>query len=333
MKTCWRGVLAVSLCAAMTIGNHAAQAAGPATGSAPAFPDKPIRIVVGFSPGGIADISARIVAEKLADAWKQQVMVDNRPGAGSVIGSQIVASSAPDGYTMLSVSAAHAAVPTLYAKLPFDSARDFAGVAMTCTGPLLLVATPSLGAKTAQDLIALAKARPGQFNFSSAGVGSATHFAMEFFKNKADIDIVHVPYKGVPEALTDTLTGRVHVFISPLINALPNVRDGKVIALGVTTARRSSLLPDVPAIADSGLPGYRWESWHGLLVPAQTPRAVVARLNAEIMRVLGQSDVRERIAALGLESPPNTPEQFDKFIRDEIAMYAQAARAAGIKAE
>ena len=333
MKAYWQGLLGVLLCAAITGGTHTARAASSATGSAQDFPGKPIRIVVGFSPGGVADISARVVGQKLAENWKQQVVVDNRPGAGSVIGSQIVAGSIPAGYTMLSVSAAHAAVPALYAKLPFDTARDFAGVAITCTGPLLLVATSSLGVRSAKDLIALAKTRPGQLNFSSAGVGSATHFAMEVFKSKADIDIVHVPYKGVPEALTDTMTGRVQLFISPLINALPQVKDGKVLALGVTTTRRSSLLPDVPTIAESGLPGYRWESWHGLLVPARTPRAIVVKLNAEIMRILDQPDVRERIAVLGLETPPNTPEQFDRFIRDEIATYAQAARAANIKAE
>jgi tripartite-type tricarboxylate transporter receptor subunit TctC len=333
MNSSWKYIFGVSLCGAMTGAIHAAQAAGPATGSAETYPSKPIRIVVGFSAGGVADIAARVVATKLAENWKQQVVVDNRPGAGSVIGTQIAASSDPNGYTMISVSAAHAAIPALYSKLPFDSVQDFAGVAVTCTGPLLMIASSSVGARSVKDLIAQAKAKPGQLNFGSAGVGSATHFAMEVFKSKAGIDIVHVPYKGVPEALTDTMTGRVQFFISPLINAMPQVKDGKVVALGVTTTYRSALLPDVPTIAESGLPGYRAESWHGLLVPAKTPRAIVAKLHREITRILQQPDARERFATLGLVSPQTTPEEFDKFIRGEIATHTQIARAANIKAE
>jgi len=308
---------------------HAAHAADPA----PAYPSKPIRIVVGFTPGGVADIAARVVATKLAENWKQQVVVDNRPGAGSAIGTGIVAASEPNGYTMISVSAAHAIIPALYSKLPFDSERDFAGVAVTCTGPLLLIASSSASVKSVKDLIALAKARPGQLNFASAGVGSATHFAMEVFKSKAGINLVHVPYKGVPEALTDTMTGRVQLFISPLINAMPQVKDGKVMALGVTTTFRSNLLPDVPTIAESGLPGYRAESWHGLLVPAKTPRTIVARLHAEITRILQQPEARAQFARLGLISPTTMPDEIDKFIRGEITMYKEIARAENLKAD
>lgn len=308
---------------------HAAHAADPA----PAYPSKPIRIVVGFTPGGVADIAARVVATKLAENWKQQVVVDNRPGAGSAIGTGIVAASEPNGYTMISVSAAHAIIPALYSKLPFDSERDFAGVAVTCTGPLLLIASSSASVKSVKDLIALAKARPGQLNFASAGVGSATHFAMEVFKSKAGINLVHVPYKGVPEALTDTMTGRVQLFISPLINAMPQVKDGKVMALGVTTTFRSNLLPDVPTIAESGLPGYRAESWHGLLVPAKTPRTIVARLHAEITRILQQPEARAQFARLGLISPTTLPEEIDTFIRGEIALYKEIARAENLKAD
>jgi len=305
------------------------QAAEPAQ----SYPGKPIRIVVGFTPGGVADIAARVVATKLSESWKQQVVVDNRPGAGSAIGTGIVAASEPNGYTMISVSAAHAIMPAVYSKLPFDSERDFAGVAVTCTGPLLLIASASAGVKTVKDLIALARAKPGQLNFASAGVGSATHFAMEVFNGKAGVNIVHVPYKGVPEATTDTMTGRVQLFVSPLINAIPQVKAGKVVALGVTTTFRSTLLPDVPTIAESGLPGYRAESWHGLLVPAKTPRPIVAKLHAEVVRVLQQPDAREQFAKLGLVSPPTTPEEFDKFIRGEISAYKQIARAGNIKTD
>ncbi len=333
MSTSWKPLLGVTLSVAIGAtaagGPHAARAAE----SAQAYPSKPIRIVVGFTPGGVADIAARVVATKLAENWKQQVVVDNRPGAGSAIGTAIVAASEPNGYTMISVSAAHAIIPALYSKLPFDSERDFAGVAVTCTGPLLLIASSSSGVRSVKDLIALATAKPGQFNFASAGVGSATHFAMEVFNSKAGVNIVHVPYKGVPEALTDTMTGRVQLFVSPLINAIPQVKGGKVVALGVTTTFRSALLPDVPTIAESGLPGYRAESWHGLLVPAKTPRAIVAKLHAEIARILQQSDAREQFAKLGLVSPPTAPEEFDKFIRGEIATYKEIARAGNIKAD
>ena len=315
-----------ALCLALSGG---VQAADPAQ----SYPSKPIRIVVGFTPGGVADIAARVVAPKLSETWKQQVVVDNRPGAGSAIGTGIVAAANPDGYTMISVSAAHAILPAIYAKLPFDSARDFAGVAVTCTGPLLLIASAGSGVKSVKELIALAKAKPGQLNFASAGVGSATHFAMEVFKHKAGVNIVHVPYKGIPEAITDTMTGRVQLFVSPLITAIPQVKSGKVVALGVTTTFRSSLIPDVPTIAESGLPGYRAESWQGLLVPAKTPRAIVAKLHAEVTRALQEPDAREQFAKLGLISPPTTPEEFDQFIRGEIATYREIARAAGIKAE
>src|SRR5688572_29664608 len=285
--------------------------------SAQDYPAKPIRILVGFTPGGVADIAARVVATKLSQSWKQQVVVDNRPGAGSAIAAEMLAKAEPDGYTMISVSAAHAILPALRPALPFDSERDFAGVAVTATGPLLLIASASSGIQSIKGLIELAKARPGQLNFASAGVGSATHFAMEVLKSQAGVDIVHVPYKGVPEATTDTMTGPVQLFVSPLINAIPHVQSGKVAALGVTTTFRSELLPQVPSISD-GLPGYRAESWHGLLVPAKTPRAIVAKLNAEVVRVLQEPDAKEQFAKLGLVSPPTSPEEFDKFIRGEI---------------
>jgi tripartite-type tricarboxylate transporter receptor subunit TctC len=323
-------LMSLPLCAVagatMVAGAHAAEPAA-------SYPSKPIRIIVGFTPGGVADVAARAVATRLAESWKQQVIVDNRPGAGSAIGTGIVAASQPDGYTMISVSAAHAIMPAIRSKLPFDSVRDFSGVAVTCTGPLVLIASASTGMKSVKDLIAQAKANPGKLNFASAGVGSATHFAMEVLKVKAGIDLVHVPYKGVPEATNDTLTGRVQLFVSPLINAIPQVKAGKVVALGVTTTFRSALLPDVPTIAESGLPGYRAESWHALLVQAKTPRPIVAKLHAETVRVLQQPDARDQFAKLGLVSPPTTPGELDKFILGEIAAYKQIARAGNIKAD
>lgn len=328
----FRGKLLVSvlLCAALGSSVRALLAADPAQGSRPAFPSKPVHIVVGFSPGGLPDISARLIAQKLSEGWNQQVLVENRPGAGGNIGAEFVAKSNPDGHTILSTTSALAASPALYANLAFDPAKDFAGVTVLGSTPMLLVAAPSKGMKSVKDVIALAKAHPGQLNFASAGVGSNTHFAMEVFNSAASVDIVHVAYKGIPEALTDVMTGRVQLFMAPLGNALTPVKDGKVLALGVTSKQRASVLPDVPTVLESGVP-YSWEAWFGLLVPANTPRAIVANLDSEITRVLTIPDVRGRLAGLGAETPAGTPEQFDRILRDDIATFATAAKAARIK--
>lgn len=296
------------------------------------FPTKPVRIVIGFTPGGVPDITARLIAQRLSELWKQQVVVDNRVGAGGTIAAQIVASANPDGYTLLSVSSAHAAAPTIYPKLPYNTLTDFAGITMTANGSALLIVPPSLGVKSAKDLIALAKAKPGQFNFSSAGVGSGTHFAAELFKTMAGIDVAHIPFKGIPEALTETMTGRVQFFISPLASALALVKDGKALAIGVTSPKRAALLPDVPTVTESGLPGYTWNFWYGLLAPAKAPRALIKRLNGEITRILRQPDTQQRWVALGAEPAPTTPEQFDKLVADEIVAMSKLARAANIKA-
>ena len=296
------------------------------------YPNKPIRIVVGFSAGSVVDVSARVVGQKLTESWKQQVVVENRPSAGGIIAAQIVAGGNPDGYTLLSVSAGHAVAPAIYAKLPYDTLKDFAGITTTVNTPAVLVANPQLGARSLKDLIALAKSKPGALNFASAGIGSATHFSAEMFKSMAAIDVVHVPFKGIPEALADTMTGRVQYFLSPLAIALPMIKEGKVIALGITTATRSPVLPDVPTIAEAGVPGYRWDTWFGLLAPAKTPRPLIARLNGEITRILDLPDVRGRWVALGAESVPTTPERFDKLIAEQATTFARLARAAGIKA-
>jgi tripartite-type tricarboxylate transporter receptor subunit TctC len=332
MRTCWSSVA----CAAVSIVAIAngAHAAAPADSDAAAgFPGRPIRIVVGFTPGGVPDVTARLIAQKLTESWKQQVVVDNRAGAGGTIAAQIVANANPDGYTLLSVSNAHAVGPAIYAKLPYDTLKDFAGITMTASGPALLLVAPALGVKSAKDLIALAKAKPGQLNFSSAGVGSGTHFGAELFKNMAGIDVVHVPFKGIPEAITETMTGRVQFFLSPLASAINLVKEGRVPAVGVTSVKRISQLPDVPTVAESGLPGYRWDFWYGLLAPAKTPRAIIARLNREITGILNQPEVRTRWVALGAEPAPTTPAQFDKLIADDIAALTKLARAGNIKAE
>jgi tripartite-type tricarboxylate transporter receptor subunit TctC len=297
----------------------------------PDFPNKPIRILAGFSTGSTVDLSARIVAEKLVERLKQQVVVDNRAGAGGVIAAQIASKANPDGYTLLSVSAAHAVAPSIYAKLPYDTLKDFAGISTTVRSPAVLVSYPGLGAKTVKDLIAIAKAKPGTLNFASAGIGSATHFSAELFKSMAGIDVVHVPFKGIAEGLTETMTGRVQYFLSPLTIAQSFIKDGKVTALGVTSAKRSAVIPEVPTIAESGLPDYVWETWFGLLAPAKTPRAIVNKLNREITRSLDLPDVRKRWTAMGAVSAPSTPEQFDQLIAKDIQVFSKLARAAGIK--
>ena len=307
-----------------------ALAAQPA---ADTYPQRPVRIVIGFTPGGGPDITARFLGQKLAERWHQQIVTDNRPGAGGTIAANIVANANPDGHTLLSVSNAHSVAAAIYAKLPYDTVKDFAGITMTASGPALLLVSPALGAKSAKDLIAMAKAKPGQFNFSSAGIGSGAHFAAELFKNMAGIEVVHVPFKGIPEAITETMTGRVQFFLSPLASALNLVKDGRAQAVGVSGAKRAPQFPDIPTIAESGLPGYRFEYWYGMLAPAKTPRAVVDKLNREITEIMRAEDVRARWIALGVEPAPMTPYAFDQWIRDDIATSIKLARAANIKAD
>ena len=296
------------------------------------YPQRPVRIVIGFTPGGGPDITARTIAAKLSERWRQQVIVDNRPGAGGTIAAQIVASANPDGHTLLSVSNAHAVAPAIYAKLPYDTLKDFAGITLTASGPALLLVSPSIGVNSTKELIALAKSKPGAFNFASAGVGSGTHFGGELFKSRAGIDVVHVPMKGIPEAITETMAGRVEFFLSPLASAMGLAKDGKVRAIGVTSTKRVTQLPDVPTVAESGLPNFQWEFWYGMLAPGKLPLSLVARLNREITAILNEPGVRSRWIALGVEPTPSTPEAFDKFIAQDIAALTQIARAANIRA-
>jgi tripartite-type tricarboxylate transporter receptor subunit TctC len=300
---------------------------------APAYPARPVRIVIGFTPGGVPDITARTIAARLTESWRQQVVVDNRPGAGGTIAAQIVAGANPDGHTLLSVSNAHAVAAAIYSKLPYDPLRDFSGITMTASGPALLLVSPALGAKSARDLIAIAKAKPGQLNFSSAGVGSGTHFGGELFKSAAGIDVVHVPFKGIPEAITETMTGRVHFFLSPLASAIGLVRERRVPAVGVTSLQRIPQLPDLPTVSESGLPGFRWDYWYGLLAPSKVVRPLLARLNKDVTGVLNHPGVRARWTALGADPAPTTAQEFDRFIAEDIATLTKIARAANIKAQ
>ena len=297
------------------------------------YPRKPIRIIVGFTPGGGPDITARYVAQKLTEAWRQQVIVDNRPGAGGTVGANLVAHANPDGYTLLSVSSAHAVAAAIYAKLPYDTKKDISGITQTASSKYVLVVAPSLGVKSVKDLIALAKAKSGQLNFSSAGVGSGTHFAAEQFKAMAGINVVHVPFKGIPEAVTETMSGRVQFFMAPIANCVNLVKEGKLLGLGVSSPQRDALLPDVPAIADAGVAGYQAELWFGLLTSAGAPRPIVNRLNSEIRRIMSDADVKQRWAPIGLEPRATTPAEFDKLVATDIEVFSNIARAANIKAE
>ena len=329
MRATLNVVVAAVTC--LVVGGPAASLA-QGTGEAASFPSRPIRIVIGFTPGGQPDIFARLIGPKLSESVRQQVVVDNRPGAGGIIGTQIVVNATPDGYTMMSVSSAHSISPAIYAKLPYDTLKDLAGVTMTATAVYVLAVPPSLGIKTVPEFIALAKAKPGQLNFSSAGIGSGTHFAGEMLKQSARIDVVHVPYKGIPESLTDVISGRVQFTMAPIASSLTLVKEGRLRALGVSSKERSGIYPDLPTIAESGLPGFDWNSWGGLLVPAKTPRAIVNKLHREIVRVLGLPDVQQRLRAMGAEAAPSsTPEQFDQFLVRQIGLVRQLARAAGIE--
>ncbi|MGA8514442.1 MAG: tripartite tricarboxylate transporter substrate binding protein [Burkholderiaceae bacterium] len=296
-----------------------------------AYPSKPIRILVGFTPGGGPDITARYLSSKLGESWKQAVVVENRLGAGSNVAAQALANATADGYTLLSVSSAHAVSPAIYPKLPYDVHKDFAGITLTATGPALVMVSPQLGVKTMGELIALAKSKPGQLNFASAGVGSGSHFAVELLKSQVGIDMLHIPYKGIPEALTETIAGRTQVFISPYASAINLVKEGKATAIAVTSLKRMPDMPDVPTVAESGAPGYQWVFWYGLLAPAKTPRAIVDKLNAEIGTILKQPEVRQRFGPLGIEPVTSSPEEFDKLIVNEVATFTRLAKAGNIK--
>jgi tripartite-type tricarboxylate transporter receptor subunit TctC len=297
------------------------------------YPSRPVRILVGFTPGGGPDITARHLAQKLTESWGQQAIVENRPGAGGTLAAGMVARAAPDGYTLLSVSSAHAAAAAIYPKLAYDTLKDLAGVTQTGTSKYVLVVALPSGFKNLKDLLTAAKARPGQLNFSSAGVGSGTHFAAEIFKSMAAIDVVHVPFKGIPEALSETIAGRVQFFMAPIANAVNQVREGKLVGLGVSSRTRDPLLPEVPTLDEAGVPGYESELWFGILAPTGLPTAVMTKLNREITRVLSDAETRARWSAIGIEPRPTQPGEFDALVRREIALFSRIARAAQIRAD
>ena len=292
---------------------------------------KPVRIVVPFTPGSATDLLARMYGPKFAQAWGQHVVIDNRAGAGSTIGTAIVAGATPDGHTLLLNSSAFAGSASIYPKLPYDPQRDFAPISLIAANPLVLVVGPSLGVKSVKDLLAMAKSQPGKLTFASSGIGSGTHYGGELFAQTAGIEVVHVPYKGTPETITDTSSGRIHYAVPPILAALPLLRDKRLVALGVTSAERSPLLPDVPTVAEAGVPGYKYEGWFGFLAPAATPAAVVEKIRREVVRISEMPDIKDKIGTMGGRSLHSTPAEFAELIRNEIETRGKVFRRAGIK--
>ena len=296
-----------------------------------AYPTKPVRLVIAFTPGSSTDIVGRAVAAKLQEFWGQPVIAENRVGAGGSIGSAVVVKSAPDGYTLLANSSAHVANPGIYANLPYDTLKDFTNLAPLAGGPNVLIVASESGWKTFGDFVAAAKARPGQLNFSSAGIGSGTHFNLEKLKLMAGIDVTHVPYKGTPEAIADTIAGRVCCYFAPINAALPHIKGGRAVALAVSSAKRSSLLPNVPTIAESGVPNFDYTLWIGLWGPPGMPADVVDKINKDVNRALASSDLNDRLVSLGTLPMSMSSAEFTQFIRAEVEDTARVLKAAGIK--
>jgi len=300
----------------------------------PAYPARPVRIVVPFTPGSATDIIARVVAPRLAERWGRPVVIDNRPSAGGIVACTTVAEATPDGHTLLVTGSNFAGSAALYAgKLPYDAVRDFTGITQFATTPLVLVVAPSLGVSSVKEFLALAREKKGQLNFGSTGLGSGPHYGAELFMLAAGIGAVHVPYRGSPESLTDLMAGRVHFILSPVLAASPLVKGGRLLALGVTTTYRAQAMPDVPTIAEAGLPGFEYQGWYGMLAPGKTPRKIVNLLSAEVGGILDLPETRERIANQGAAARRSTPEAFDKIVREEIATRTKVWKAAGVKIE
>ncbi|HYK12448.1 MAG TPA: tripartite tricarboxylate transporter substrate binding protein [Burkholderiales bacterium] len=297
------------------------------------FPSKPIRMLVPFSAGSATDFFARLLGAKMTEHWGQQVVIDNRPSAGGVIASETLLAAPPDGYTLMLVSVGHAVNASLYTKLPYDTVKDFAGITLVADTPTVLVVTPSLGLKTVKDLVDLAKSKPGQINYASAGIGSGAHMNAEQFKLATGINVVHVPFKGTPEALTNVIGGSVSFFFSPITGAVTLVKGGKITALAVSTKERSPVLPDLPSATEVGVPGFEFNLWTGLLGPAKMPKDVKDKLNKEAVGILSAPDVKERMLTQGATPHPMSPAQFDAFIKSEVERLAKVVKASGAKAD
>jgi tripartite-type tricarboxylate transporter receptor subunit TctC len=305
-----------------------------ALAQAASYPAKPIRVIVPSPPGDGSDLMARAIGERLTQAWGQPVVVDNRQGAGGRVGTEAAAKSAPDGYTLIMGNAgSHGINAALYRDLPYDVERDFVAVTQVMRAPNVLVINPALPAKNVTELIALFKASPGKYSYGSGGNGSSAHFTAELFKTMAGVDVAHIPYKGATPALTDVIGGQVAMFMGNLPPAIGHIKAGRVRALAVTTAQRSALVPELPTVAESGLPGFETVAWFGLFAPAGTPRDIVEKIQAEVTKIVQQPDIRERIGTLGGEPVGNAPEAFAAIVRDDVAKWKRVAKASNITAD
>jgi tripartite-type tricarboxylate transporter receptor subunit TctC len=312
----------------------AAVAAAPMNAGAQAFPSKPTRIIAGFSPGGGSDIFARLTAAKLAEIWGTPVLVENRVGASGTIGADAVAKSPPDGYTLfLANTTPNAMAPHVIEKLPFDARKDLAPITLIADTPNILVVHPSVPAKNVTELIAVMKARPGKLTYASSGQGSVQHFAAEMFRQMAGVDIVHVPYKGSSQAMTDLIGGSVDINFDTMTAALPSVKAGKLRALAVTSPKRAAGVPELPTVAEAGLKGYAISTWYGLCAPAGTPPAILTKIQQDVARVLQQPDIKQRFAELSAEPGGMPPAEFGKFLQAELEKYGRLAKQANIKVE
>ena len=310
-----------------------ALAQATSTGSGQAYPSRPIRIVVPYTPGGFTDVTTRIVAVELSKSIGQNIIIDNRPGANSIVGVEIVSKSTPDGYTLASVIPAHAANQTLYPKLPYHSVNSFAPVSLAASAPLILCVTNSLPAKSVKELVAVAKSRPGKLAFASSGVGASAHLSMELLMMMTGISMVHVPYKGTAPALVDLTSGQVQVMFDVPSSMLPHAKAGRIRALAMASEKRYAAAPELPTISESAVPGYASGSWVGFLAPAGTPRDVVAKLGREIMGIVNRPDVRERFIQIGIEPVGNSPAEFAAFLKNEVAKWEKVIRTANVKVD
>ena len=299
----------------------------------PAYPTKPLRVLVGFQPGGGSDILARTIGQKLTESWGQPVITDNRSGAGGTIAMEIVAASAPDGYTLLLTSGSQVTNASLVTKVKFNVIKAFAPISQMTSQPYVWLVHPSVPVRSVKEMIAYAKIRPGALNFGSSGTGSSAHLGMELFKHMAKVDLMHVPYKGSGQALIDLLAGQVQMLFASAISSAPHLRSGRLRAIAVSSAKRFSTLPDIPTVAESGLPGFEFTGWYGISAPARTSRVIIGKLNQEIVRLLQTPDVLEKLAADGAEAAPSTSEQFRMTIENEIRKWTKVVREAGIKLE
>ncbi len=321
-----RRILALSLAGIAALAPFAASAQA-------GYPNKPIRVIVPFAAGSTTDIIARAITDKMGQSMGQTLVVENRGGASGTIGQAAVAQAAPDGYTIMIHSSSHTVSPSTFAKLPFDTEKDFVGITPISSTPNVLVISPSKNIKSLKDLLAAARAKPGTMNFASAGQGSATHLNAEKFKLAAKIEATNIPFKGSAEAVTEVMAGRVDYYFSPIAPVIGQIKNGQLLALAVGSPKRASALPDVPTTAEAGVPGSEFNFWIGMMAPAKTPKEIVTRLNEEVLKALATPEVKERFAALGADAWTLKPEQFDAYIRDEIKSNAVLVKAAGLEVQ